>query len=212
MAIVASEIIEEVARRLNDTNNNNRRWSGTEFLKCMNNAQRMVAESKPEASIKSEAIQMDSGFEQQLPVDGKRFLALSYNAGTNGTDKGRAIVQMQESLLDGINPEWRGMTATDSIKYFAPDPDYPERFVVYPPNTGSGYAHCRYQSIPADCATESTNISLKDEYREPLTQATIWYALADRMEDPEMRNIRNEALQYLKLTIDLKNVNEEDAK
>ncbi len=212
MAITASEIIDEVARRLNDTNNNNRRWSGTNLLSCLNNAQKMVAEAKPEASIKSEAIQLAAGFEQALPVDGKRFLALPYNAGTDGTAKGRAITQMQSSLLDAIDPEWRSMIATDAVRYFAPDPDFPEKFEVFPPNTGNGYAHCRYESIPEDCSDAGDNIALKDEYREPLTQATIWYALADRTEDQAMRAIRNEALQYLQLTINIKEKQEEEAK
>ncbi len=211
MAIIASEIIFEVARRLNDTNNATRRWSETDLLSCLNNAQKMVAEAKPEASIKSEAIQLAAGFEQTLPEDGKRFLSLSYNAGTSGTTKGRAISQMQASLLDAIDPEWRSMAATDDVRYYAPDPDFPEKFEIFPPNTGSGYAHCRYESIPVKCTSATASVALKDEYREPLTQATIWYALADRTEDQAMRAIRKEALQYLQLTINIKEKQEEAA-
>ena len=204
MTILASAIIEEVARRLNDTNNASLRWSGTDLLNSLNDAQKMVAEAKPEASIQSAALELVAGFDQVLPADGKKFLALVYDLGTDGATKGKAIVEMQQMLLDMMNPSWRSQAETASISYFAPDTDFPKRFLVYPPNTGTGYALCRYLSIPIDCATTATNITIGDEYKEPLILGTLWFALAESTEIPELRALRQEVFKDFSISIGVK--------
>ena len=206
--ILASVLIDEAARRLNDTNNANLRWSGTDLLTSLNSAQILVAETRPEASIKATAIVMVSGFEQVLPVDGKEFLALVYNAGTDGLLKGSAIIQMQEALLDAIDGDWRSTSPTTTIKYFVPDPDFPVKFSIYPPSDGTNYAHCRYKSIPADMATAATAITIGDEYREPLILGTLWFALADATENIALRTLRKDILNEFRLSMGVKTANE----
>jgi len=203
--ILASTIVTEVARRLNDTNNTNKRWDGTDILTSLNSGQKMIAEVRPAASVKAVSVLMVAGFEQILPTaDGKEFLALSYNSGTAGTTKGKAIVQMQESLLDAINSEWRSITGTEEIEYFAPNPDFPGQYLVYPPNDGTGYAHLRYNSIPIDVAATTDPINIGDEYREPLILATVWFALADATENPQLMALRQDILSQFQATMGIK--------
>lgn len=209
MPIPASQIIAEVARRLNDTNNARRRWPDTELLKCVNKGQKLVAEAKPESCVVSESVQLSAGFAQSLPAGAKGLKKIDYNAGTNGTTPGKTITRIPVPQLDEVDPGWRSTAQAAEVDHYTYDAETPKEFGVYPPNDGTQYIHMVYTAVPADCASESANIVLADEYEEALTQATIWYALSDRTEDASMRVIRSEALQYLQLAVGVKNMNEE---
>lgn len=212
MATLASTIVDEVARRLNDTNNTERRWSDNVILAQLNLAQKLVADASPESSMYNGVIELSAGFEQGLPDDAKGLYTVDYNAGTDGLEKGSWITRIQSAQLDEIDPDWRSMTATAEVDYYYYESDNPTIFGVYPPNTGTQYLHIIYPIIPAECATTASNISLRDEDVEALTQATIWYTLSDRTEYEDMRIIRNEALEYLKLKLNIDANAEEPAK
>lgn len=212
MTTLASEIVDEVARRLNDTNNTSRRWPDATILAQLNLAQKMVAEAIPASSIYNGVIELSAGFEQGLPDDARGLNTVDYNAGTTGTEKGTWITRIQSAQLDEIDPDWRNMTATDEVGYYYYDSGNPTIFGVYPPNTGDQQVHIIYPVIPEECATTASNISLRDEDFEALVQATIWYTLSDRSEYADMRAMRNEALQYLKLVVGVQASAEEPAK
>lgn len=208
---LASVIIADVAERLNDTNNYQRRWPDTVLLSKLNQGQKLVASAKPACSITNATIELTDGFTQELPDDAKGLSTIDYNAGTTGLEKGKYIQRIPVAQLDEIEPEWRNMTETDVVEYYYYDASDPYKFGVYPPNTGNQQIHIVYPSIPSDCATVAAKISISDEWVEALTQATIWYALSDKSEYEDMRRIRAEALAYLKLSVDTEMKTEEPA-
>ncbi len=212
MTILASVIIEQVKTRLNDTNNNNRRWPDAVLLTNLNLAQKMVANGVPESSMFNGFFELSAGFEQTLPDAAKGLYTIDYNAGTDGNTKGNYITRIQSQQLDEIDPDWRGLTETDEVQHYYFESDNPSIFGVYPPNTGDQQVHIIYPILPTDCATTSSEISLRDEDEESLVQATIFHTLADRTEYQDMRIIRNEALEYLKLNVNVQASAEEPAK
>ena len=80
------------------------------------------------------------------------------------------------------------------------------------PNDGTQQVHIIYPIIPTDCAATNSPISLRDEDVESLTQATIWNTLADRTEYGDMRTLRDEAFEYLKINVNIQAGAEEPAK
>lgn len=212
MSIQASVIIAEVARRLNDTNNTSRRWPDLDLLDYLNLAQKMVSDAMPESSMYNGVFELSASHEHTLPATAKGLNTVDYNAGTAGTSKGSVITRIQSAQLDEIDPDWRSMTATDEVDHYYYDSRNPTIFGTYPPNTGDQQVHIVYPVIPTDCATTASNISLRDEDQEALTQATIWYALSDRTEYEDMRRLRAEALEYLKLAINVQAGAEEPAR
>ena len=149
--------------------------------------------------------------QQSLPATAKALVSVDYNAGADGNVPGMAITRIPRAQLDEVDPSWRSMAPVAEVQHYTFDADNPKEFGVYPPNTGQ-YVHMVYNAIPTDCPTTAANIALGDEYEEALTQATIWYALADRAEDANMRIIRNDALTYLKMAVKIKVDTEEAAK
>lgn len=212
MSTLASVIIAEVARRLNDTNNTARRWSDATILAQLNLAQKMVARGVPESSMANEFFELSANFEQTLPDDAKGVYTIDYNAGTDGNTRGSSISRIQSAALDEIDLDWRSMTPTAEVQHYYFESDNPTIFGVYPPNDGTQQVHIIYPIIPADCAATNSAISLRDEDVESLTQATIWHTLSDKAENAELREIRNEALAYLKLNVNIQADAEEPAK
>jgi len=212
MPTVASTIIAEVARRLNDTNNASRRWPDATILSQLNLGQKLVARGLPESSMVNEFFELSADFEQTLPVDAKGLTTIDYNAGTDGNTRGLYITRISKAQLDDIDPEWRSMTPTVEVQHYYFDSDNPTLFGVYPPNDGTQQVHIIYPIIPLDCATPASEIALRDEDVESLTQATIWHALSDKSENVELAAIRNEALQYLQLNVKIQKDEKESAK
>jgi len=212
MSTVASVIIAEVARRLNDTNNASRRWEDAVLLAQLNLGQKLVARGVPESSMANEFFELTATLDQTLPDDAKGLYTIDYNAGTDGNTRGRYITRIQSAQLDEIDPDWRSMTPTVEVQHFYYESDNPRIFGVYPPNDGTQQVHIIYPIIPLDCAATNSDISLRDEDVESLTQATIFYTLSDRTEYADMRTIRSEALAYLKLNVNVQKSAEEPAK
>jgi hypothetical protein len=170
--MLASDIITRASRTLFD--NTQVRWTPTELLDYITDAERQIVLLRPDASPKNEAIRMLGGTRQELPAGGIRLLRVVRNMGGAGTTPGRAIRPVSRDALDTENPLWHTATPALVVQHYFFDNVDPRRFYVYPSVTGtvgqpaSCYVEAIYSVNPAVVTSTSQTLTLGDHYLNPV--------------------------------------------
>jgi hypothetical protein len=178
-----TDILNRVEDTLQDTTNV--RWSDAELLRYINDAQREIANLKPEASAKTDTVTLATGTRQTLPNDGLRLIKatrmMSDTVGNSGTGK-RAVRLVDLDILNSQDPDWHDPDVTGvsahgtNIKHYAFDADDPKTFFVYPGVSGSAYLEIVYSKSPTDLASASSTIDLDDIYLNPIADYVLYRA------------------------------------
>lgn len=162
----AKSIIDRAAYQLKDTPA--KRWSRTEMLGWINDAQRAVVQAKPSANNVLAVVSLVSGTKQSLPSTGWLLLDVIRNMNSDGTTPNKVVRPVAREFLDRFDPDWHTKSATAVVDNFTYDTTNQTTFYVYPPNTGTGKLELNYSAVPADLTTESQTISLLDIYQPHL--------------------------------------------
>lgn len=150
-----SDIISRVHVLLNDQEGT--RWTDSELVSWINDAQKLVAMARPDASVSSSTVTLVSGTRQQIPSGGFRLLDVIRNLGTDGATPGRAIRYVDRDVLDTQNPNWHADAASSTIKHFIYDNRNPMVFYVYPPATAGTKIEAMYSVSPTEIVYDGTN-------------------------------------------------------
>lgn len=170
MTISISKIISDAGVLLVDTGHT--RWTETELLNAINDAQREIVRLKPEANTKLASVQLAAGTDQTLPSDGVQFFRIVRNMGASpGTTNGRAVRTVSMDAMDAQNLGWASEVASAEVRTAMFDPRAPLRYFVTPPNTGAQFVLLMYGAYPADCILAG-NLNLPDAY----ATAVMYYA------------------------------------
>ncbi len=134
MSLTAQEILDAVARELNDSRANpiaERTWKDDELLTFLNNGIRQIAVVRPDLAAKISTVQLVPGALQKLPDDGMRLLTVTRNRGSSGTSDGKAISLAERQSLDSSAPYW---TASRSmvVSNYVYDLRFGSMYYVYP--------------------------------------------------------------------------------
>jgi hypothetical protein len=182
--ILASAIVDKAEIILQDTTNV--RWAADELLGWLNDGQRDIALIKPDASVKTVAVQLVTGTKQTLGSgttgDAIMLLKVIRNMGTSGTTPGNAIRVVSGEILDAQRPAWHTETAVPTAVHFVYDPNNPKQFYVYPPNTGTGYVEVMYSATPASVATLASAITVDDVFANALLDYVLYRAYSKDVE------------------------------
>lgn len=199
MAILASKIINDAAKQLQD--DTNVAWPRVELLGWLNMGRRQICVAKPDAFVKNEKRLLVPGTKQSIPADGNVFVKLTRNLGVDGNTPGRAILPIPMNVLDEQNPNWHAAPASPTVLHVAFDERDPRSFYVFPPQpaTGPGYAEHVYSATPPDIA-EADNIGLSDLFEGALFNFVM--AMAYGKDSEYTRNDQKSA-DYLKRAGDL---------
>lgn len=168
MSIVASSLIAKASLLLQDPTNV--RWSASEMLDWLNDAQRQIVLLIPEANVVAATLTPVAGTKQVLPTDAARLVRVVRNTG------GAAIRLVDQAALDAANPSWHTDTAASIAKNYTFDGRSPKIFYVYPPASGSGSYDILYSQIPAPLALVSANITLDDLYGAAIVDYLLYRA------------------------------------
>lgn len=170
--IVGTTILNKAAIQLTDLSNI--RWTRSELLGWLNDAQRQIVLMQPNSTSVVTSTQLVVGSKQAIPSGGWMLLDVFRNMGSNGTTPGRAIRVVSRKLLDAYSPTWHSAAQNSVTQNFVFDPQDQTAFYVYPPSDGTNYVELKYAQLPVDLANESNAIGLLDIF-EPAMLDYIMY-------------------------------------
>lgn len=164
MSILASDVLDRVALTLLDVAQ--RTWSQSEKIDYLNEGLAATASADNDFNVVTVPFMLATGTEQVLPDDGVGMIDLPRNTG------GRPITQVDRSLLDEAL-RFGSVVQRKVIEHYTFDPRSPRRFVVYPPNTGTGLADLVYAAVPPPVAVPTDTIEVSGIYEPVLVQYVL---------------------------------------
>lgn len=138
-------------------------WLDADFLKALNSALLQLCHVRPDAYTVRAAIVLAAGWLQELPAGGTITMNLHGNVVS-----GRGCTLVDADLLMASNASWPAATPETDVQDFAVDPRAPERFMVYPPNNGSGSVYASYCADPNPMGALTDVIPVSDNYETPI--------------------------------------------
>lgn len=169
---LASDIISQVRQQLMDMGTV-QRWTDTELLGWLSDAQRAVVAVYPAAAPRDASVRLQAGTQQPIDPTWHSILHITRNCDASG-NPGRSVRLTTREQLDQFNPDWHIATATSVVTNVAVDKD-DTVFYVYPPNDGTGYLEVVYALIPGQLALTDA-IAVKDSWRAALFNYTMGMA------------------------------------
>lgn len=149
-------------------------WTDAELYDYLSAAQRAVCQLKPSAYTVTGEISLVAGVVQELDRDvGLQIFDVLYNVG------GRACTQTGRELLTEMNPQWTMATPDAEVENWMSDARDPRRFLVFPPNDGTGRVMAMYGAYPpaVDASTGSVLV-IPETYDMALWASVMGQALA----------------------------------
>jgi len=178
----AQHILSRVRNVLQD--NTGVRWTDGELFDYLSDAQREVANIRPDATATHSNVQLTTGTEQSIPSDGLRLLKIVRNMSGTAADAtgARAVRRTEFEAINSVDPSWHDPTVTGSathgtiVKNFMFDPRDPRKFYVYPGVAGNAYVEVIYSKNPTSIGAASTLIQVDDIFANALIDFVIYRA------------------------------------
>lgn len=191
MALTAKQILEQVARDLNDQTSI--RWTTQDLARYFNDGQRYIITKRPDASHLVVAHALVAGADQTLPAGGEKLIDVSHNT----TSTKRAISRVSSALLDAQLDGWRGAPGKVEILHFMYDEREPRSFDVYPPAAVGAIVSLKYAAQTTDIAIPALftttdditgNLSLSDLFANALRNYVMFrcYSKQTELADPQL--------------------------
>lgn len=170
----AKSIIDKASSLLLDPSNV--RWTRSELLGWINDAQRQIVLMSPNATNKVGIFQLIAGTRQSIPSDGWSLLDVIRYMGTDGTKPGRALRIVSQEVLDAFNPNWHSSTPSVVPQSYMFDQQDQTVFYVYPPNTGKGWVQVNYSPEPMELTLETQTITVRDIFQTAILDYVMYRA------------------------------------
>lgn len=168
-SILVRSLLEQVSRHLTDFAPQFERWTQSELLSYLRDAQVAIAKYMPTSCSRIDVIKLSPGTRQSIalipaasllpgdgstPVETRGNALLSVNClmGATGTTTGRALRLVDLDTLNEFSPNWRAASAyTLTPTQFAYDPRTPKNFFMSPGVASSAnvWAEVSYLADPA---------------------------------------------------------------
>tara|TARA_R100000231_G_scaffold61814_1_gene50277 strand:+ start:278 stop:964 length:687 start_codon:yes stop_codon:yes gene_type:complete len=198
----AQHILSRVRNILQD--NSGVRWTDGELFDYLSDAQREIANIRPDATATHSNVQLATGTEQTIPADGLRLVKVVRNMSGSGTDAtgARSIRVVSEDALDSTEPNWHDPTVTGDathgteVKHYIFDGDDPRVFYVYPGVAGSAYVELVYSKNPTNIGANTDLIQVDDIFANALINYVLYRA---SLKDAEFAGNQQRAGTYYQL-------------
>lgn len=168
-AFTAKDIIDRVSFILKDPENV--RWSRSEVLSYVNEAQVAVVRMEPSANKVRAFIKLQEGTLQKLPEDAMCLLSAVRNV-IDGIG-GPSVRLATRSALDATIPDWAEIWPQDIVENYIYDGREDTEFEVFPPNDGEGELEVVYSVVPPQIE-EDDELVLGSEYVTPMINYTLY--------------------------------------
>lgn len=178
----AQHILSRVRNILQD--NTGVRWTDGEMFDYLSDAQREIANIRPDATATHSNVQLTTGTEQTIPTDGLRLIKVVRNMSGTATDAtgARSIRVVTEDSLNSTEPNWHNPTVTGDaihgteVKHYIFDGDDPRKFYVYPGVAGSAYVEVVYSKNPTSIGAATDLIQVDDIFANALINFALYRA------------------------------------
>jgi hypothetical protein len=164
-------------------------WSDDDLLASLNRAQRTICFWKVDSHTTVGNVELIEGIWQQLPAGGLAF----FNAYQNSYS-GERITLVDRELLEEAN-RFPVAAAQRDVEHVTTDPRDTSRFLVYPPNDGTGEIRAFYGLVPPVLALGDA-IALTDTHENTLillTMADAYMKSGDRYDPAKSAALTQEA-------------------
>ena len=200
----AQHILSRVRNILQD--NTGVRWTDGEMFDYLSDAQREIANLRPDATATHSNVQLAAGTEQSIPTDGLRLIKLVRNMSGSGTDAtgARSIRIVTEDSLNTTEPSWHDPTVTGDaahgteVKHYIFDNADPRKFYVYPGVSGSAYVEVVYSKNPTSIGAATDLIQVDDVFANALVNFVLYRAY---LKDAEYAGNQNRAGTHFQLFV-----------
>lgn len=199
--MLASDIIDRARIVLNDADGV--RWLDAEFLKWINDGQRVIALVRPDSCVSNTTVTLVAGTKQSLPNDALRLLDIVRNINADNS-AGRTVRLVDRSVLDTQNVNWHSETGAAVVKNFIYDNRDPKTFYVYPPALSTSKLEILYSKNPTDVTTTSSTIAVADIYSDPLLNYVLHRAYSKDAEFAQNFQLSATYLQIFQSMLGLK--------
>lgn len=149
-----NDVLSRARILLNDQDGT--RWLDSELISWLNDAQKLIAMTRPDASVSNSPVTLVAGTKQALPTGGFRLLDVIRNISANGAG-GRSIRIVDREVLDSQDPMWHTSTESATIKHFIYDNRDPKTYYVYPASAAGTKIEIMYSVSPAEIVYNGTN-------------------------------------------------------
>lgn len=150
------------------------RWTETELMSYINDAQREIVLYKPDAIVRNEDFSLSAGAKQTLPTSTIRLLSVVKNSHASTE---RSVRPVSRETLDRFKPNWHSETQNVEVQHFVFDDLDQEHFYVYPPNDGNGSIEIQYTKHPTTLQP-SSSLEVADAYANSLLDYVLYRAFA----------------------------------
>ena len=195
----AQHILSRVRNILQD--NTGVRWTDGEMFDYLSDAQREIANIRPDATAVHSNVQLATGTEQSIPTDGLRLIKLVRNMSGSATGA-RSIRVVTEDSLNTTEPSWHDPTVTGDaahgteVKHYIFDGEDPRKFYVYPGVAGSAYVEVVYSKNPTSISAATDLIQVDDIFANALINFVLYRAY---LKDAEYAGNQNRAGSHYQL-------------
>jgi hypothetical protein len=156
-------------------------WLTSELLGWLNDGQRDIATTAPQANVKNSPLLLVAGVKQALPADGILLFDIPFNLGALGTTIGTLINHVPKDIMLKRIPGWTSTLPSPVVKHYIYTPSDPLVFYVYPPQPVTPrYVECVYSAIPVIIANANagTKITISDFYQSALLDYVLYRAFS----------------------------------
>ena len=167
MALTAATIVTDGCVTLLDPSYT--AWPLAERIGYLNEAIRATILVKPDVYPVRGAVTPAAGLVQTLPDGGVALIDILYNT----TGAKRAVTVCGLEMLQEANRYWPAATQQAEVENYAHDPRDPRRYLVFPPNDGTGSVYMVYGGTPAALTAASDTLPLADIYQPALLAYVI---------------------------------------
>lgn len=192
--ITGQTLADNAAGLIHDVNRV--RWTDTDWLQWLNDAQREAAVVKPDVNVVTATQALTAGETlQPLPSDALQLFDVTRNMGTDGATVGRAVRIVSRDALDSVSPTWHTDASTGEVVNYMYDPRAPKQFYVYPKAPATTlYVELVYSAIPTSLTALTEAISLDDIYANALVNYMLYRAYS--RDDPYGENSQAATMYY----------------
>lgn len=155
MAYSATTINSELGKQLFDTDESI--WTAAIKSSFVNEAQHLIVSLRPDASVTTTTLTLDTTSKQSIPSGG--VMLLDVPANTSGVP----VQKIEKDRLTKLVPAWTTETGT-ALEFFMFDPENPTVFWVYPKPASAFSVDIIYSAEPAEFTTSSTALGISDIY------------------------------------------------
>lgn len=121
-------------------------WDEADLVNFYNRSASATVNLRPDANTVNAVIKLAAGASQTIPSRGNAIVDIIRNMGTDGATPGPALTVTDKQLMALYEPEWPEATQDAEARNWAAVSR--RRFIVYPPNNGTGYVEILMSENP----------------------------------------------------------------